>query len=380
MNVIEVILRKDEILLRTSGEGKEIALNSEGSSLAGRIAELIAASQKQTTGIVFFVAEEMLFFTSFSLPLKTPKLAEAIRYQLEQFVPMPSGSFLYSYSSLRQEDGYKISLYAVLKDKVEKYLQDVSAAGYNILGLYPEGQRYIGKKHRKEKWSLVVPGGFPKVLVFEEDHLLDRLVCFSEPEFSELAAICGSMKIYHAGRPGNASFLDGEKLIAIKPGVREFNLLPSTFRRPDYYRKVLKLLLVFNLIGLILLFGVREYQIISHGNQLDAEIEKIMPLVKETKGLRAKEKEYNDYINRLEKLGKNPDLILFLRKITENLPVSSYIDQIRMDNSQAAIQIQGYTDDIGELTTKLQKIGDTKLKSTSRRQDKTYFQLEINLP
>jgi hypothetical protein len=51
-----------------------------------------------------------------------------------------------------------------------------------------------------------------------------------------------------------------------------------------------------------------------------------------------------------------------------------------MDNRNNSIHIQGYTNDINELTANLQNVGNAQLKSTSSRRNKTYFHVEITLP
>jgi hypothetical protein len=53
---------------------------------------------------------------------------------------------------------------------------------------------------------------------------------------------------------------------------------------------------------------------------------------------------------------------------------------MRKDPTGNAISMQGYTGDIAELTASLRSLGDAKLKSTSRRQNQTYFDVEVNLP
>ena len=118
---------------------------------------------------------------------------------------------------------------------------------------------------------------------------------------------------------------------------------------------------------------------LSQSSKVEIAVDELMPLVKEIKSLQKKEEQYKKKIDRVTVLAKNPDLIGLMKNLSSLLPTSSYLDQMRMDKKDETIQIQGYTDDIGELTSKLKGLGESKLKSTSRRRDKTYFQLEINL-
>ena len=62
------------------------------------------------------------------------------------------------------------------------------------------------------------------------------------------------------------------------------------------------------------------------------------------------------------------------------MPTNSYVDQLRLDEKTNVVSIQGYTDEVSGLTTKLQEVGSAQLKSTSSRQNKTYFNVEISLP
>jgi len=62
------------------------------------------------------------------------------------------------------------------------------------------------------------------------------------------------------------------------------------------------------------------------------------------------------------------------------MPPSSYVDQLRLDQTNNVVSIQGYTDEVSSLATKLQTLGQAQLKSTSSRQNKTYFNVEISLP
>ncbi len=113
---------------------------------------------------------------------------------------------------------------------------------------------------------------------------------------------------------------------------------------------------------------------------MDEAINRIMPQVKEVKGLRDKNERLKDYIEKIEGISPSPDIITFLAELTTKLPETSYLDQMRMDKKKNAIHIQGYTEDISDLTSKLKEMGETSLKSTSRRRNKTYFNVEISLP
>ncbi|MEJ2689550.1 MAG: hypothetical protein P8130_06285 [Deltaproteobacteria bacterium] len=140
------------------------------------------------------------------------------------------------------------------------------------------------------------------------------------------------------------------------------------------------LLLILNIAALIAFVGGKEYQIRQYASRVDSEIEQVAPLAREARQLRSKEEQLNHYLGEFMAVGQNPDLITFLDTLTRSLPESAYLDQLRMDSKDKAVVIQGYTDDINALTAKLTEMGEAKLKSTSRRRNQTYFNVEINLP
>ena len=139
-------------------------------------------------------------------------------------------------------------------------------------------------------------------------------------------------------------------------------------------------LVALNICALLAMVGGKEYQLRNYSARIDKELATVAPLVREVRDLRAREKKLSGYIDEVRAVGQNSDLIAFMEKLTTELPDSAYLDQLRMDGKQKSVTIQGYTTDIGALTAKLQEMGEAKLKSTSRRRNQTYFNVEINLP
>lgn len=380
MKVLHIIIRKDGATLSLpEPQGPTEVVGSEEIKFKQRLKDFAAAVGGSASSVCIFISEELLFFKSFELPLKTPNLKEAIQYQLSVIVPFPEDSFYYSYSSLRQEGKHKISLYAVQRQLIDMYLQDITRAGFSIIGLFPETQQYILRSGKKKRWGLLTPGQHAKLTVVSGTHVEERIHCTSDVEFEKLSELCGCGTIYHFNPPAGSAFLFGAKLLNQKPLLKEFDMLPASYRRPDYYKIIIPALLVLNIIALVGLTGLKVYSLHSTANQVEAEINKIMPLVKEMKALQEQDQKLSSALDQIERIGTNPDLISFLAKLTSSLPQDSYLDQIRMDKQTGALQIQGYTNDISSLTSGLQNLGDITLKSTSRRKNQTYFQLEITL-
>ena len=86
------------------------------------------------------------------------------------------------------------------------------------------------------------------------------------------------------------------------------------------------------------------------------------------------------FLSQASELGGNPEIIQFMENLTRGLPENSYLDQLRFDAKTRTATINGYTADISELTEKMQDVGEARLKSTSRRKNMIYFQMEISLP
>jgi hypothetical protein len=194
----------------------------------------------------------------------------------------------------------------------------------------------------------------------------------------ELATKNAAEVIYKPAPREGSGFQDADQLLTEKALHKELNLLPPSYRRPDYLRYVLIGLCLLNALALVAAGVLKEYNVLTVLKKVDTEIVTLRPNVKEMEQLRIKEKQLADTIGRVEAIGENFDIIRFLERATKSLPENSYLDQIRMDGKTGDIQLQGYTEDIGALTAKLDSLGNAKLRSTSRRRNQTYFHVEIS--
>lgn len=381
-DILEIFIRKSDIVISRPGDSEGGMGFPRGKELSFReqVAEFLVKKGGRVSSLVLYVAEELLFMKTFQLPLETRDLKDAVGYQIGLLAPFAEDSILYNFSSVREKDGFRITLYAAQREPYESYVQEIAESGFQMTGLFPESQRYVSRSCRKMKWALVMPGRFVKVLVFDGIHLQDQLLCNTDSSFSEVAELCGTDTIYHIQPPENDKFLDSRQLSSRSPLLKEYNLLPASYRRPDFLKMIIAALVVLNLVAMLFLVAGKGYRLKTIGRQAEEQISLLMPIVKEVKELSAKERQLEEYVQKIEGLGANPDLIAFLKNITEALPKTSYLDQMRMDKKQNAIIVQGYTEDISELTGKLQAMGEAKLKSTSRRRNRTYFNVEINLP
>lgn len=352
--------------------GQEVALGS-------RLRTFCRKARIPGNQVVLFVAEELLFYKALELPLKTPSLKEAIGFQLGMLTPFAEDELLSGFEVHRGAEGYLVHLYATRREPLQGFLEDLSRGGFKVTGLFPEHQRFLAGSARRNRWILVLPGRFAKVLAFANGKLESRQLSNSEPGFDRLAEVYDSKVIYHSG-PGAGPFLDAAQLLSNPPPLKDFNMLPTSFRRPDYLKMAIAALVALNIAALLGLAGVKVYHLEAAGSRVETELSAIAPQIENLKHLQAREQKLRTYQKRIEAVGKNPDLIAFLAQLTKELPKNSYLAQMRMDPNHHAISMQGYTKDIGALTTGLQKLGDTKLRSTSRRLNRTYFDVEVSVP
>jgi len=381
-------MRGVEMLLSATGltriNGSAKAASDTPKKPEGRAAKILARiglSPDAEAGIVtLYIAEELLFCTNFILPAKTANIKEAIRYQLDMLLPFPEDTCLSCYTAERGENGTRITIYALSREFVEPHLSELVSQGRTIGGMFPLSQRHVTRALRKEKWALLLPGGMDKLFTFEGGRLRQRLLCPHQPNFSEAQALSGCEKIFSPDPSPESIFLDAGSLLATPPLGKDFNLLPKAYRKPDYFKFFLAGLVLLNLFSLLMLLGTMEYRFHRTSARVDEEIAKLQPDMKKIAALKSEEVRIEKDIARFEEIGRNPDLIAMLSHLTTKLPPAAYLDQIRMEKKNEAIHIDGYADDMSDLSERLQGFGEVRLRSTSRRNNKNYFQLEINLP
>lgn len=337
--------------------------------------------QKAGPGVTVYVAEELLFCKQFSLPVKGSSIKQAIGYQLEMLLPFPADTCFSSYETERRHKETSVTLYAVPEEGIAPHLQELAQGGHSLVGLFPLSQRYVSRSQGKKKWALLLPGTMATLLTFVNGRLRQRLLCPSLPTAEEAMELSGCETVYFPGASEASGFADADTLLADEPIGKAFNLLPASYRRPDYFKVLIAGLALLNVLSLFLLVGMKEYRFHSTSNRVEAEIATLQPTMKKINGLGSKENRSQKEIARLEEIGKNPDLLALLTNLTNTLPPSAYLEQLRMEKKEAAIlYLDGYADDMGEMSTSLQGLGEVSLKSTSRRNNKNYFQMEITLP
>lgn len=377
---IDIIIREDGIRLslpRREGVADEF-LPAPVNSLADRLRRFVAANGLKGLPVNFFVAEDLLFFKKLTMPLQTADIKEAISFQLDMLLPFASDDVLYSFTSHRGKENYQINLYALEQEKVDGYIRGLADAGFRLEGLFPESQRFVAAAGNKDEWTLVLGEKLAKVLVFAGTRLCERTLCYHTPQPDLLAGGKEGGKVYWSEPPEGSGEAAAAELLTGRPLLKDFNLLPSSYRRPDYLRYLVMALCCLNILALLALGGGREYSLQMQADQLEDRIVELLPAVKEADSLQGQKKELAASLEGLKKIGVNFDLLDFLTRATAILPDNSYLDQIRLEHRGGPIHLHGYSgDDISFLTEKLETLGKVKLRSTRRRKNMTYFQVEI---
>jgi hypothetical protein len=335
-----------------------------------------------TRTVNLFVAEELVFGLELDLPLRTPDLKEAIGLQLGLSLPFPQDEMLSAYSISRRTEDYRVMIFATRAKTVAAVLEELIEDGFSVKGIYPEHQRYLTKWTSGRQWALVMPGRPDKAYVFGVGGQLKNRLLFlgSPPTFDELSRRCETGLIYHVDASRESGYRPAAELLAEAPLLKEYNLLPASYRRPDFLKMVIVALVALNLLALAAGVGFRFQRVAGLTARTEAGIAEILPLVGEVNAIRKELQNVEDFLASLAEIGTNPDLVDFIGKLTAELPADSYLDQFRFDSKARTVTINGFTDDLGAMTEKLQVLGGVRLKSTSRRQNRNYFQVEIALP
>ena len=380
-------MRGMELIITGSGgvrlEGEAAKTHPVETMIATLLARLglVSGQKPAAPPVTVYVAEELLFAKQFSLPVKGSGLKQAIGYQLDMLLPFPRGSYLYAHTAERGGQETEVTLYAVPVETIEPHLRELTEKGHAIAGLFPESRRYLGRATGKKEWALLLPGEPTTLLTFTNGRLLKRQLCSSLPTVEEAREQSGCERVFCPAPSQGSGFEDANSLFGDAPLGTDFDLLPPSYRRPDYFRSLLLGLALCNCLALLLLAGVKEYRFQRTSSVVDEQIARLQPEMKKANTLGSQESKIAKEINRLRDIGNNPDLLALLTTLTKRLPASAYLDQLRLEKKEATtLFLDGYADDMGELTASLQGLGEVRLKSTSRRNNKNYFQLEISLP
>ncbi|MEN8257565.1 MAG: hypothetical protein ABFS09_06845 [Thermodesulfobacteriota bacterium] len=362
-----------------SAEGYQTKdLSADSTAFAKAIPKLENCPALAGADVDVYLAEELLFFTQITLPRQTPDLKKAIALQLDMLSPF-GGDSLYTFRSKRSKEGYSITLYFCRRSQIFPFLHILFEAGAHLIGLYPESQRYLNADNRKTSWSLWSPGRFGKITHFKQGKVVGRDICSGEVNAAQIRERTGDATLYRLGNVegGEPSAM---ALLGQTASAREFDMLPPSFRRPDYIKKALIGLAAANLILILLLGTGKSIALYRQENLIDHQIESTKADAEAALKLKTRIKKLKNKLDDYRAMGTNKDLIAFMANISKKLPSTAYLDQLRIDQKTQTITIQGYTRDLHELTAQIPNLGSATLKSTLKRRNQTYFHLEVSMP
>jgi hypothetical protein len=377
---LEVVILADGFVLSFARRQLREELRGADLDIGQALATFCEQHTIRSKSVNIFIAEDLVYGVSLSMPLRTPDLKEAVSLQLGLILPFPEEEALSAYSVIREKDGFRVMAFAAGIKVAAEVVEELVGDGYTVTGLYPENQRYVTAQMRRRKWALVMPGRQTKVLVFDGAKLEDRFLLAEEKvSYEKLCELCGTGLILHTDPPRGSAFADAQPLLSETPLLQEFNLLPDSYRRPDYLKTVVIVLVLCNLLALGWMIWLRFDNLQTQITRTEKEIASLMPLVAEVDKTKAQIKKVEGFVTTMTDIGKNPDLIVIMQVLTSDLPVDSYLDLFKFDSNARLITLNGYANDLNELTDKLKNLGEVRLKSTSRRKDRNYFQVEIAL-
>lgn len=377
---LEVVILADGFVISSARRQVREELKGEDLDIGREVAAFCERHAIRGRSVNLFIAEDLVYGVSLQLPMRTPDLKEAVSLQLGLLLPFPEEEALSAYSVIRNDEGFLVMAFAARAKVAAGVVEGLIAEGFAVEGLYPENQRYVTSRMRRRKWALVMPGRQNKVLVFDGVKLENRfLVAGEKLSYENLSELCGTGMVLHTAPGRGSSFIDAQPLLAEAPLLRDYNLLPDSYRRPDYLKMVVVGLVALNLLALGWLVWLRFDNQRRLIERTDKEIASLQPLVAEVDKTKARIKKAEAFVASLTGVGKNPDLIGVVQTLTSDLPADAYLDQFKFDSKARLLVINGYANDLNELTGKLKKLGEVRLKSTSRRKDRNYFQVEISL-
>ena len=322
--------------------------------------------------LVIYVAEEMVSHNDLDLPVATPNIKDAVAMQMGMLTPFGPDESFYAFSRRREGEVYRVQLVSCGRSRVEPIIRNLLAVGFRIGGLYPESQRYLTSRAPEGTWALLLPGLIRRIALFEGNRFSQIFLSDSDLAEERIMEITGAASV--------VSLPDArEELLAAAPLLRQFNMLPREYHQTDYLSIAIKGLAVAVCLVLIVALGGGFYHLHQVKVALAARITALGPEVEKARLLDRKGREFIEFISAMDRVGTNPDLFTLMTRLTALLPADSYLDQLKYDAKREVFLLSGFTEDVAALTSALEKeLGQVKLKSTSRRSKKLYFQIEVS--
>jgi Tfp pilus assembly protein PilN len=378
---LEVIIKSAGFVMTYGRDGINEEVRQDEVDIGEALISFCERHNLRTRTVNLFLAEDLVYMAAIDLPANTPNIGEVVRLQLGMLAPFPAENILHGHSVVRDGSNSRVTITAAESTLVVARVEGLLGAGFVVRGLYPESQRYVTGKWRRLRWALVMPGKLAKIFVFAGGECVERFLSNSgDFEYDELVTLCATDNIFHLNPPAGKRFKAVRMLLAAPPLLKNYNMLPASYRRRDNLKSAILVLLFLNLVGLAALGGLTLVKQTKQINLAEQEISRLQPLVSKVKETKEQIGQTEQFLDSVAKMKGNPDLFAFLANLTLALPAGSYLNQLQFTAATNSVTINGFTDNVGDLTEKLQAVGESRLQSTSRRQNMTYFQVEISLP
>lgn len=322
--------------------------------------------------LTVYVAEEMVFHSDFELPVSTPDLRQAVELQLGMLTPFEAADACFAFTRKRNRDLVDIRVAACPRSLLEPRLASLRQAGFTIRGLYPQSQRYLSSRSPAGTWALVLDGRVQRIAIFRERRFAGLMLSDTSLDRERVKELAGVEEVIAVG--GAAA----EELLAGTPLLRQFNMLPREYRSTDFEGIAVKVLATATGLALLVAVVGGFYRMQAVSRRLDSEIAVLAPVVKKAREESRRMRELAEFIDAYRRIGVNPDIFGVLASLTRVMPAHSHLEHLQYE--RGVYILRGFTGDVGELTAALEReFGRAKLKSTSRRSGKLYFQIELEV-
>ncbi len=321
--------------------------------------------------VTIYLAEDIVSHNDLELPLTTPDLEEAVAMQLGMLTPFEVEEAFFAFSKARGPEGYDLHLVTCGRSLVEPILKSMQAAGFGLRGLYPESQRYLTAQAANGLWAMILPGHIRRIAVFSGRHFVRMILSDSDLDHEKVMDLAGVEAVL--------TLPEAEMdIIASPPLLQQFNMLPRAYHRTDFSAMAMKGLAVAVGLALFVAMVGGFYHLHAVNRVLAARVAILKPEVEKVHDLDRRGRELKAFITAVDEVGVNPEIFMALTRLTRLMPDDSYLDQLQYDGGKEIFILRGFTEDVGRLTAALEKdMGPVKLKSTSRRAKKLYFQIEV---
>jgi len=176
---VELENKKDKLILNTFGTFTNPKITSDPSTpediklVASALEEFISETGFSTSDVVLSIDETYVFMRIIKLPIMNDKeLKSSIKYEAEQYIPLPLDQVNISYQKLDQDFTEKgkmsVQIVAARKDTVDKYVEILKKAKLVPRAIEPETialGRALGDTQEAPSGTMILEMGYGSTLI-----------------------------------------------------------------------------------------------------------------------------------------------------------------------------------------------------------------------